>query len=138
MPMTIPAGPVALRPLRAADAPEIARHCADPRVARMTTRIPHPYPPGAAEAFVASAIEGDGWIFAMDGAAADLPDLCGVISLTPQGGARVRSWATGSRRRSGGGGSPPMPSPPSCGPIPVGRRSWRPRRSRTTRPPRPS
>ena len=39
-----------LRPLRAADAPALA---ADWEVARHTQRIPHPYPEGAAEAFIA-------------------------------------------------------------------------------------
>jgi RimJ/RimL family protein N-acetyltransferase len=44
-----------LRPLRAADAAQIALHAGDRKVAWMTTRIPHPYPPGAAEAVVERA-----------------------------------------------------------------------------------
>jgi RimJ/RimL family protein N-acetyltransferase len=44
-----------LRPLDPADAGPVALYVADPRVACMTRTIPHPYPPGAAEAFVARA-----------------------------------------------------------------------------------
>ena len=44
-----------LRWPRAADAPAIARIASRPEVAEMTARIPHPYPPGAAEAFVLDA-----------------------------------------------------------------------------------
>ena len=86
MPETIPAGRLVLRPLRLADAPHLARHCADPRVARMTTRIPHPYPPAAAEAFVRDAMAEDAAAWAIDGSASGLPELCGLVSLTPRGG----------------------------------------------------
>jgi RimJ/RimL family protein N-acetyltransferase len=41
-----------LRPLRASDAGPMTLYASDPRVARMTTSIPHPYPPGAAEAYI--------------------------------------------------------------------------------------
>lgn len=42
-----------LRPLRPADAPAVAALAAEWEVARYTQRIPHPYPAGAAEAFIA-------------------------------------------------------------------------------------
>ena len=38
-----------LRPPRPSDAGPIGHYCSDPRLARMTASIPHPYPPGAAE-----------------------------------------------------------------------------------------
>lgn len=76
-----------LRPLRPADAAQIALHAADPRVARMTVRIPHPYPPGAAEALVEKARKGEaeGLIWALDTGADDENGLIGMIRVTPRG-----------------------------------------------------
>jgi 8-oxo-dGTP diphosphatase len=47
-----------LRPLHAGDADEIQRHVADWDVARWTSSIPHPYPPGAAAAWIAKLADG--------------------------------------------------------------------------------
>lgn len=47
-----------LRPLKREDAGPISLFCSDFNVARMLARIPHPYPPGAAEAFVERALSG--------------------------------------------------------------------------------
>ncbi|MEL7012306.1 MAG: GNAT family protein [Pseudomonadota bacterium] len=44
-----------LRPIQASDAGLITLYAGDERVARMTTSIPHPLPPGAAESFIARA-----------------------------------------------------------------------------------
>ncbi|PZQ47912.1 MAG: GNAT family N-acetyltransferase [Rhodovulum sulfidophilum] len=41
-----------LRRLRPSDAAVLTLYASDPRVAKMTTDIPHPYPPGYAEAYV--------------------------------------------------------------------------------------
>jgi RimJ/RimL family protein N-acetyltransferase len=49
---TLSTSRLTLRPLRAADAPDLARLVDDPGVATMTTSIPHPFPDGAAEAFI--------------------------------------------------------------------------------------
>ena len=42
-----------LRPFVAADAPDVARYLSDPAVARNTLSIPHPYPDGAADEYIA-------------------------------------------------------------------------------------
>jgi RimJ/RimL family protein N-acetyltransferase len=73
-----------LRPLRRSDAGLIALYAGDLRVARGTRSIPHPYPPGAAEALVDRANNHvrteDTW--AMDGTAHALPEVMGLLSLT--------------------------------------------------------
>ncbi len=48
-----------LRWPRAADAVALHRFCSLWEVARMTARIPHPYPPGSAERFIYAAREGN-------------------------------------------------------------------------------
>ncbi len=72
-----------LRPLRVSDQGLIAHYAGDKRVACMTGAIPHPYPPGAAEAYVARAQAPDRSedIWAIDGALSGAPELMGVIAL---------------------------------------------------------
>lgn len=73
-----------LRPLRGSDAGLIALNAGDIRVARATATIPHPYPPGAAEALIARAqAEGrteDLW--AIDATRVGGSELMGLIGLT--------------------------------------------------------
>jgi RimJ/RimL family protein N-acetyltransferase len=85
-----------LRPLRASDAGLIQLYASDRRLAEMTTTIPHPYPPGAAEAFVARALE-DGErraVWALDGSAHGSSELLGLVSLTrlDRGQAEIGYW----------------------------------------------
>lgn len=72
-----------LRPLRTSDAGLIALYTSDKRLAEGTRSIPHPLPPGAAEAFVARALsdkrDEDVWV--MDGAACGQAEVLGLISL---------------------------------------------------------
>jgi RimJ/RimL family protein N-acetyltransferase len=72
-----------LRPLRKSDMGLIEHYAGDARVARMTTSIPHPVPPGMTEAFVNRAMSDtrteDVW--AMDGTKSGAAELMGVISL---------------------------------------------------------
>jgi RimJ/RimL family protein N-acetyltransferase len=72
-----------LRPLRSSDVGLIGLYTADERVARMTSSIPHPLPPGSTEAFVAQArmpgrVE-DVW--AIDGTRTGQGEVLGLISL---------------------------------------------------------
>ena len=72
-----------LRPLRSSDAGLIGLYTSDERVARMTSSIPHPLPPGSTEAFVAQARvparEEDVW--AIDGTRTGQGEVLGLISL---------------------------------------------------------
>jgi len=72
-----------LRPLRPSDAGLIGHYAADRRVAEMTTTIPHPYPPGAAENYVAQAMRPDHGetVWAMDSAEMGGAELMGLIGL---------------------------------------------------------
>jgi RimJ/RimL family protein N-acetyltransferase len=79
----IAAGRFVLRHVRRSDSGLFAMYAGDRRVAEATHSIPHPLPPGAAEAFVARAMAGkaDEEIWVMDGAATGLAEVLGVISL---------------------------------------------------------
>jgi len=92
----IDAGQFDLRPLRASDAGLIGLYAADERVARMTSSIPHPLPPGATEAFIARARSAgrteDVW--AMDAIRSGGPELMGLIGLErmDRGQSEVGYW----------------------------------------------
>jgi RimJ/RimL family protein N-acetyltransferase len=77
-----------LRPLRRGDAGLIALYCGHPDVARMTTSIPHPYPPGLAEAFVERVRSGrdDERVWALDTGEDAGNGLVGLLSLRPRPG----------------------------------------------------
>jgi Acetyltransferases, including N-acetylases of ribosomal proteins len=72
-----------LRPLRDADAGPITLYCSQFRVASMLARVPHPYPPGAAESFIERARAGRSGetVWAIDGAASGAADFLGVIGM---------------------------------------------------------
>lgn len=72
-----------LRPFNPSDAALIGLYASDARVARMTTAIPHPYPPGTAEAFVerTRTRPGDKTVWALDAGADQENGLVGLISL---------------------------------------------------------
>jgi len=85
-----------LRPLRRSDAGLLAMYAGDTRVARFTTDIPHPLPPGAAEAFIATSLsdtrDSDVWV--MDGTKSGLDEFMGLVSLTPmdRGQSEIGYW----------------------------------------------
>ncbi|RKF17020.1 N-acetyltransferase [Roseovarius spongiae] len=72
-----------LRPVRPSDAGLIGLYISDFRVARNTSSIPHPLPPGLVEAFIARVraddrVE-DAWV--IDGSRIDAGEVMGVVSL---------------------------------------------------------
>ncbi|MBL4812324.1 MAG: GNAT family N-acetyltransferase [Rhodobacteraceae bacterium] len=80
---------VALRPLQPSDAGHLGLYAGDERVARATPSIPHPLPPGWAEALIArAAMPGaDVSIWALEGRGDDTSEpggtgLLGLMSLT--------------------------------------------------------
>ena len=85
-----------LRRFRRSDAPLIELYASDARVARMTERIPHPYPPGLATSFVERVARGApdavGW--AVDAGGDGENGLIGTIMLRlPEPGtARIGYW----------------------------------------------
>ncbi|QPH56244.1 GNAT family N-acetyltransferase [Pontivivens ytuae] len=81
-----------LRPLRASDAGLISLYAGDARVAKMTTRIPHPYPPGAAETLIGRATrpDSDEQIWAMDATKIEGSELLGLIAV--RGDGEVGYW----------------------------------------------
>jgi RimJ/RimL family protein N-acetyltransferase len=85
-----------LRRLRPRDAGLIALYASDARVARATAWIPHPYPPGAAKAFVERTLSPAARerVWALDTGADDENGLIGLISLKPgdEGEAEIGYW----------------------------------------------
>lgn len=76
-----------LRPLRKADAGLASLYTSDWRVARMTSSIPHPNPPGAVEAFIES-VNGPNsreMSWAIDATKGFGTEIVGVIALRPDG-----------------------------------------------------
>jgi len=73
----------ALRPIRRSDAGLMTLYASDKRVAEMTTSIPHPLPPGAAEAFIDKSCHPDRTehVWVMDASAFGGSELLGLISL---------------------------------------------------------
>lgn len=72
-----------LRPLRRSDEGLLTLYAGDARVAKMTRSIPHPLPPGAAEAFIqtSSSPERREHVWALDASTLGLGELLGVIGL---------------------------------------------------------
>ena len=70
-----------LRPLRQSDAGLIELYGSDERVARMTTSIPHPLPPGSTEAFILRSLAAD----ATPALQQQLRDLAGQLAAALAG-----------------------------------------------------
>ena len=73
-----------LRPVRRSDMGPIEQYTTDRRVAEMTGSIPHPLPPGSADAYVTRCLDGsDEVVWALDASDTGLGELAGVVSLRP-------------------------------------------------------
>ncbi|MCC5974279.1 MAG: GNAT family N-acetyltransferase [Rubellimicrobium sp.] len=85
-----------LRPLRKSDAGLVALHAGDHRVARGTRSIPHPFPPGAADAMIARAADPERSedIWAMDGTKTGLGEVLGLVHLVrlDRNQSEIRYW----------------------------------------------
>ncbi|MEL7462782.1 MAG: GNAT family N-acetyltransferase [Pseudomonadota bacterium] len=103
LPETIETERLTLRPLRPSDAGPISLYANDRRVAEMLTSMPHPYPPGAAEAFIETVRQGRAreQVWAMDALKSGGAEFIGTIGLKrkspPELGYWVGSpfWTTG-------------------------------------------
>ena len=84
-----------LRPFNLDDAPRVTELVSNWNVASMVARIPHPYPKGAAEEWIAGHNErraaGDSWPFAIE---TKKPGLVGTIglSMTESGSMEIDYW----------------------------------------------
>lgn len=72
-----------LRPLRRSDEGLLRMYTSEARVAKMTSRIPHPLAPGVTEAFIKRAQSDDRVedVWAIDGTKSGDQEIMGVISL---------------------------------------------------------
>lgn len=72
-----------LRPLQKSDAGLIELYASDKRIARSTTSIPHPLPPGTTDAYIArvTADDRNEDVWALDGNAHGHAELLGVVGL---------------------------------------------------------
>lgn len=76
-----------LRPLKRSDAGLIALYTGDARVAKMTTSIPHPLPPGSTETFIDGVLSGTRpeTVWAIDHKGSTAEELIGLIGLGRSG-----------------------------------------------------
>jgi RimJ/RimL family protein N-acetyltransferase len=86
-----------LRRPRAADAGPMTLWAGQYKVASMLSRVPHPYPRGAAEAFIERANAGKPGdaVYAIDGSPSGAADFLGMISLKGEGATRGLGYWVG-------------------------------------------
>ncbi|WP_182085970.1 GNAT family N-acetyltransferase [Aureimonas sp. ME7] len=80
-----------LRSAGIADAPEIARHANDRHLAEMTSRIPHPYTLGHAEAFLAGSAD-ELVLTIRDRTSGTFLGLCSLAAREREGVAELGYW----------------------------------------------
>ena len=80
-----------LRPLETSDTPRIQALCGERAVSRWLARVPHPYPAGEAERFIAACRASDDRVWAIERQAE--PGLIGVIGIDgPAGKESLGYW----------------------------------------------
>lgn len=103
--MIIETATLTLRPLRAADEGPITLNASAEDLARRTSSIPHPYPPGAARGLIerAQATDRTEDIWAIDGTRTGADAFMGLISLRHLGDAQsdVSYWVSRAFQGSG-------------------------------------
>jgi RimJ/RimL family protein N-acetyltransferase len=96
VPPVIETGRLTLRPIRVADAGLLELYSSDERIARSTSSIPHPLPPGTTEAFIARVTGADSHenVWVLDGTKRGHAELLGVVGLTciERGQAEIGYW----------------------------------------------
>lgn len=101
----IAAGRFVLRAVRRSDTGLFEIYAGDRRVAEATPTIPHPLPPGTAEAFVTRAIAGksETEVWVMDGSGTGLAEVLGMIELKrmDRGQSEVSFWVAPAFWNSG-------------------------------------
>jgi RimJ/RimL family protein N-acetyltransferase len=94
----LPTPRMRLRALRPSDAALIGLYCGHPEVARMTSSIPHPYPPGLAESFIERVLSGRAGeaVWALDTGDDEMNGLIGLIGAKPsgEGAAEIGYWVS--------------------------------------------
>lgn len=94
--ITIHTKRLVLRPMQRSDAGLVGHYCADPRIAFGSPSIPHPLPPGAADAMIKTSLRGDRkedtWV--LDGSILGQDEVMGLITLTrmDRDQSEVRYW----------------------------------------------
>lgn len=101
----IPTERLVLRPLRPSDAGLMTHYGSDRKLAEMTTSLPHPLPPGASEAYIATVSKPGRTEFAwaMDATAFGGSELLGVITLDQmdRGQSEIGYWVAPGMRNTG-------------------------------------
>lgn len=99
-PDTIETSRLSLRPLTDADAGMITLYLSDEGLARMTTAVPHPYPPGSAKSYIdwARSDQVNGRVWAI-GHRISNGDLVGMIHLQNDG--EIGYWVGAPFQKSG-------------------------------------
>ena len=85
---------LSLRRPQASDAGPLSLYAGDIRVAQFLEHVPHPYPDGAAEAFIARSLSAEATehVWVMDALKIDGPEFIGVIGVKKSAHLQLGYW----------------------------------------------